>query len=251
MTRFRKFPLLLLLALLVGAIPAVAQDPSGGQDGPPQGGPGGPGGGPGAGMMQAFNEHGVQGTVTAISGSNLTVKTDDGTTWKIETGPNTRVRKQRDQIKLTDIHVGDMVGAFGDKDDKAKDLGAIAVIVIDKEQYEKAKADFGKTWTTGVVQSIVETKITIKRPDNVVQTIVVDENTSFRKRRDSITLADIKAGDNITARGGLQGTDFLAKTLNVGGPGGPGGPGGRGFGGPGNGPGNGPESGNPPQNPNF
>jgi len=174
----------------------------------------------GQGMAAAFADHGVRGTVTAISGNDITVKTEDGVTYKIETGVNTRFRKQRDPIKVTDIHVGDLVGAFGDKDDKAKTLGAIAVMVVDKDQYEKAKADFGKTWTAGTVQSIDETKIRIKRPDNVIQTVAVDENTSFRKRRDSITLGDIKVGDNITARGALQGGDFLATILNVGGPGG-------------------------------
>lgn len=193
------------------------------QNGPPPGGGQGPDGGQ---RMAALAEHGVQGTVTAVAGGEITVKTEDGATYKIETGANTRFRKQRDQIAITDIHAGDMVGAFGDKDEKARTLGAIAVMVIDKEQYEKARADFGKTWTAGSVQSIDETKITIKRPDNVVQTIVVDENTSFRKRRDSITLADIKVGDNVSARGALQGANFLATTLSVGGPGGPGGPGG-------------------------
>jgi Cu/Ag efflux protein CusF len=186
-------------------------------DGPPGGSRTGQGG---QGMAAAFADHGVQGTVTAISGNDITVKTEDGLSYKIETGVNTRFRKQRDQIKLADIHVGDVVGAFGDKDDKAKTLGAIAVMVFDKEQYEKAKADFGKTWTAGTVQSIDETRIKIKRPDNVIQTVAVDENTSFRKRRDSITLADIKVGDNITARGALQGGDFLATLLSVGGPGG-------------------------------
>jgi hypothetical protein len=170
-------------------------------------------------MAGAFTEHGVQGTVTAISGGDITVKTEEGASYKIETGANTHFRKQRDPIKLTDIHVGDVVGAFGDKDDKAKTVGAVAVMVFDKEQYEKARADFGKTWTAGAIQSIDETKITIKRPDNVVQVIVVDENTSFRKRRDSITLADIKVGDNVTARGSLLGGNFLATTLGVGGPG--------------------------------
>jgi Cu/Ag efflux protein CusF len=181
--------------------------------------------------MAAFAEHGVRGTVTAVSGDNLTVKTENGDVYKIETGPNTRFRKQRDQIKISDIHVGDMVAAGGDKDDKAKTVGAVFVMLIDKEQYEKARADFGKTWTAGAIQSIEETKITIKRPDNVVQTIVVDENTSFRKRRDSITLADIKVGDNVSARGSLQNGNFLATVLSVGGPGGPGGGPGGGSGG--------------------
>jgi hypothetical protein len=220
-----------------------------GQDGPPAGPGAGQGGG--QGIAAAFAEHGVQGTVTTISGDDITVKTENGATYKIETGVNTRFRKQRDQIKITDIHAGDMVGAFGDKDDKAKTLGAVAVMVFDKEQFEKARADFGKTWTAGSVQAIDETKITIKRPDNVTQTIVVDENTSFRKRRDSVTLADIKVGDNVTARGALQGGNFLATVLSVGAPGGGGFRGGPRPGGAPNGaaaappPGNGSPSPNP------
>jgi hypothetical protein len=115
-----------------------------------------------------------------------------------------------------------MVAAIGDKDEKAKNVGAIFLIVFDKEQYERAKADFGKTWTAGVVVSIEETKITIKRPDGVTQIVTADENTSFRKHRQSITLLDIKAGDNISARGSLQNGNFLATVLSVGGPMGPG-----------------------------
>ena len=180
--------------------------------------------GPGTGQgpdLRELMEHGVRGTVTAISGNNLTVKTEQGEIYKIETGANTRLRKGRDPVKIADIHAGDMVGAFGEKDEKARTLGAVVVVLFDKEQYEKARADFGKTWTTGVVQSIDETKIAIKRPDNVTQTIVVDENTSFRKRRESVTLADIKVGDNVTARGSVQGGNqgggFLATVLAVGG----------------------------------
>jgi hypothetical protein len=199
-----------------------------GQNAPPQG----PDQGQGQGMGGVFAGHGVRGTVTAISGNEISVKTEKGDVYKIETGPNTRFRKEREQVKISDIHVGDMVGAAGDLDDKVKSVGAVVVMVIDKEQYEKARADFGKTWTAGAILSIDETKITIKRPDNVVQTIVVDENTSFRKRRDSITLADIKVGDNVNARGAVQNGNFVATVLNVGGPGGPGGPGGfRGGGG--------------------
>ena len=37
-------------------------------------------------------------------------------------------------------------------------------MLIDKEQYEKARADFGKTWTAGAIQSIDETKITDQAP---------------------------------------------------------------------------------------
>ncbi len=210
MKALSRAPILLLGIAL--CVPAAYS-----QDAPEAGAGANRGGGQGLG---AWAGHGVRGTVTAVTGNDITVKTEQGDSYKIETSANTRFRKERDQAKLADIHVGDMVGAAGDLDEKAKTVGAVIVFLIDKEQYEKAKADFGKTWTAGAVQAINETKITVKRPDNVVQTIVVDENTSFRKRRDSITLADIKVGDNVTARGALQNGNFLATVLTVGGPGG-------------------------------
>lgn len=169
------------------------------------------------GDIADFQAHSVRGDITAISGNNITIKVDDGETYTVATSPNTHFRKQRDQIKISDLRVGDTIAAMGDKDPKTKTVGAVFVAVIDKQMEQKMRADFGKTWTAGVVQSIDGTNIVVKRPDNVTQTIAVDENTSFRRRREDITLLDIKVGDNVSARGALQNGSFLATELNVGG----------------------------------
>jgi hypothetical protein len=203
--RISHFVLIVCLAGLVFS-PGVSLSRA--QDASPQE----QGGGMGMGDLAA---HSLRGTVTAVTGNQISVKTEEGDAWKIATGPNTRFRKDRQEIKAADIHTGDIVVAAGDRDDKAKTVGAIFVAVLDRAQYEKARADFGKTWTSGKVVSMKDLTITIERPDKVTQTIAVDENTSFRKRRDSITLADIKVGDNLTARGALQGGNFLATTLTV------------------------------------
>jgi hypothetical protein len=216
MMRALSRPPIFVLAIALCLPAAYAQDAPGAGNS----GSGNQGAGRGGQSMANLAGHGVRGTVTAVTGNEITVKTEQGDSYKIETGVNTRFHKEREQVKITDIHAGDMVAAAGDLDEKAKTVGAVVVFVIDKEQYEKAKADFGKTWVAGAVQSINETKIAIKRPDDVVQTVVVDENTSFRKHRDSITLADIKVGDNVSARGALQNGNFVATVLTVGGPGG-------------------------------
>ena len=166
--------------------------------------------------MADLEAHSIRGDVTAVSGNNLTVKTEEGQVYTVETGPNTHFRKERDEIQISAIHAGDMIAAMGDKDAKAHTLGAAFVMVLDKARYERMRADFGKTWTAGVVQSINGTNITVKRPDNTTQIIAVDENTSFRKRREDITLPDIKPGDNLTARGALHGGAFLATLVTVG-----------------------------------
>lgn len=166
--------------------------------------------------MADIQAHSIRGDVTAVSGNNLMVKTEEGQVYTVETGPNTHFRKQRDEIQIGAIHAGDMIAAIGDKDTKAHTLGAAFVMVIDKARYEQMRADYGKTWTAGVVQSINGTNITIKRPDNTTQTIAVDENTSFRKHQEDIILPDIKPGDNLTARGVLHGEAFLATLVTVG-----------------------------------
>jgi hypothetical protein len=167
-------------------------------------------------QMRDFQDRGIQGDVTAISGNTVTVKTTEGEVYTVSTGPNTRFRKQRDQITITDLHPGDMVAAIGDKDAKAHTVGAMFVMVMDKARYEQMQAEFGKTWTAGTVQSIKGTNITIQRTDNVTQTIAVDANTAFRRRREDITLPDIKVGDTISARGALHDGNFAATEVNVG-----------------------------------
>ena len=167
-------------------------------------------------QMRDFQDRGIQGDVTAVSGSTLTVKTEEGQVYTVSTGPNTRFRKQRDQITISDLHPGDMIAAMGDKDAKAHTVGAMFVIVMDKARYEQMQAEFGKTWTAGTVQSISGTNITIKRTDGVTQTVAVDENTTFRRRREDITLADIKVGDEINARGTLHNGTFVATQVSEG-----------------------------------
>lgn len=188
---------------------------------PPQSGGPGTGMGRGGGMMMmgANNAH---GKVTAITGNELTIQDEQGQTFKIETGPNTRIRKDRDQAKITDIHVGDTVIAMGNLDDQTKTIGAMFVMVPTPEQVaqmEKMRATFGKTWTAGKITAIKDLTVTIERPDKVTQTVAVDENTTFHKgargQATDITFPDIKVGDMLRAEGAVQGNNFQATSVVV------------------------------------
>jgi hypothetical protein len=74
----------------------------------------------------------------------------------------------------------------------------------------------GKRFIMGEIKSINGTQIEIARPDGVTQTISVDENTSFKKDSESITLADLKPGDRVFGRGELKNDVFVAAELNSG-----------------------------------
>jgi hypothetical protein len=225
------------------AAPPQQSQPQQGQQ-PQQGGRGmrgGMGGFPGGGR-------GVLGTVTEVAADHYTIKTDAGETYTVHYSVNTRIVKQppgqggggrrggnggggnggggengqRAQpvtLKPADIKVGDIITAGGEMDDAHKSIGAVFVALIDPErakQLREMQANYGKTWLAGRITAIDGTTITIEgMMDHAKHTIEVDENTSFRKRRDSITLADIQPGEQLRAEGAAQGNVFRATTVTA------------------------------------
>jgi hypothetical protein len=123
------------------------------------------------------------------------------------------------QIKPTDIKVGDTISVMGDVDATAKSVAANRIAQLDPaviQQMHAMEANFGKTWLMGKVTAIDGTKITLTGVlDNAPYSVVADENTAFRKRRDPITLADIQVGDTVRADGVVKDGVFTATNVNV------------------------------------
>jgi hypothetical protein len=66
------------------------------------------------------------------------------------------------------------------------------------------------------VTAIDGVKVTLMSSiDNASHAFVADENTSFRKRRVPITLADIQIGDTVRAEGAVKDGAFTATGVNV------------------------------------
>ena len=99
------------------------------------------------------------------------------------------------------------------------------------------RENLGKTYIAGRVTAIDfdNARMTVKRPDGVEQTIGFDETTSFKRGRighgrtgqseaadsapvasgESITLADIKVGDNVAGAGTIKHDVFVPTELTV------------------------------------
>jgi preprotein translocase subunit YajC len=192
--------------------------------------------------MGMMGGRGVLGTVTEVAADHYIIKTETGELYTIHFSANTRIMKQPAQrqnqgggertppqaLKATDIKVGDAVAANGDVDPAAKSVGAVLVVQIDPErakQMREMQANFGKTWLMGKVISVHDVKITLQSPvDSTPHTFVADENTSFRKLREMVTLADVQVGDNLRIEGAIKDGVFLASTVSVMGPPAGGGP---------------------------
>jgi hypothetical protein len=193
------------------------------------------------------------GTVTEVATDHYTIKTDTGESYTIHYSANTRILKQQarargegggeraggggeggpgtggggggnppQSIKPTDIKVGDVLAAMGEVDATAKSVGATMVMQIDPErakQMREMQANYGKTWIMGKVTAIDGVKVTLMgNVDNTSRSFVADENTTFRKRRDPITLADIQVGDTVRVEGAVKDGSFVATAVNAMGP---------------------------------
>jgi len=212
---------------------AGGQSPAAGQDGS---GRRGMGGGMGMGMGR-----GIMGMVTEVAPDHFLVKNAANEIYTIHYSANTRIMKQpagpppapgQDRqerpmgggssptpIKATDIKVGDAIAAGGETDDKDKSVGAVFVMLLDPERaraMREMQANFGKTWLMGRVTGIDEAKVTVHSGvDNADHTFVADENTTFRKQREPITLGDVQVGDNVRIEGATKDGQFIAKTVSV------------------------------------
>lgn len=145
-------------------------------------------------------------------------------------------------VALTDLKKGDGIMAFGMIDPSTKALHAAAVMATDGATLAAMRANLGKTYITGKVTTIDldNARLTVHRPDGVDQTIGFDESTSFRRggrrnfgarseagtsqqppqhEEESITLADIKSGDNVFGQGAVKDGLFIPKVLTVSTPG--------------------------------
>ena len=170
----------------------------------------------GRGMRQG---QGIAGTIGEIKKDGFTVKTLQGKTVTVKVTSETRFRKDRQDAKRADFKPGDMVMVGGEP---AGSEAWTARFVASRQgvgegDMQALREGMGKQFIAGEVKAIDGTKLTIARPDGQTQTIEVDENTSFHKGRDSITLPDIQVGDRVFGRGQLNSAGvFVPTTFNVG-----------------------------------
>lgn len=217
----RHLYLLSFLFLSIGvASPAQTPDPQSAPQDQVQAPP--PNGGRNSGRGGARDGHGTVGKITAIHGNSLQVARPDGSTITINLTDKTEYRKDRQPAQLSDFKVGDFVMARGDEN---ADHSVTAQSLSGRSANGgpgamgasagggAAFGEMGKDFVAGVVKAVDAPKLTVLRVDNVTQTLELNEDTSLRRGRESVTMADIQPGDHVVVRGGLQNNVFVPKAV--------------------------------------
>ena len=165
------------------------------------------------------------GKITAMKDGGLEIAGQDGQVVTVKLTADTEFRKDRQPAKATDFKVGDTVMVRGDENPDhtvtAKMIGARTGGAMGMGpgggpgNGPMSMGTLGKDYVAGEVKAIDAPKLTVLRTDNVSQTLELNEDTSLRRGRESITMADIQVGDHVMARGAVQNDVFVPKGVMV------------------------------------
>jgi len=200
------------LAIVVGAAVTMGASPSASPAAPgattqpkASGDPAKPDRGPWKGFGRGdFDGHGRFGaiTITSISGSNLTLKTEDGWTRTIAITSATTITKEGATIGAGDLSVGDEIRF---RQNRAGD-GTFTIAAIDVVLPKVA----------GTVTAVTADSITVTGRDGTSRTITTTSSTTYRLGTADAGRSDVVVGSTILATGVAgTGNDFTATTVTI------------------------------------
>lgn len=182
------------------------------------------------------------GTISQIKGSAITLKADNGTEVNIlvqdsarllRTAPGQQDLKDATKITLQDLQVGDRILVRGQVGDDGKSVLAASVIAIKKtdiaEKHQRDLQDWQRRGIGGLVKAVdpsagTATISVMGATGSTSVTVKTTKDTSVRRYApDSVrfddakpgTLADIKVGDQLRARGAknADNTELVAEEI--------------------------------------
>jgi hypothetical protein len=214
--------------LFLCSVSVWAQSPS---DAPPPASNAGPENGaatsaaaPARGRRRSGDEDGprpVFGRIASIQNGTMKITRPDGSETTVKFTDKTEFRKDREAAALKDFKVGDGVLVRGAEN---PDFSVTAQMVAGRNgngapgggpNRQNPVGTLGKDFIVGQVKGIDAPGLTVLRTDNVTQSFELNEDTSLRKGRESITMADIQLGDHVFARGAMQQEQFVPKSVTI------------------------------------
>jgi hypothetical protein len=160
------------------------------------------------------------GKIARVRQDSLEVTNPNGEPVTVRLTSKTEFRKDREPAKRSDFKVGDIIIVRGEEN---ADHSWTAELIAGRSTsgggnglgMPEREGTLGKDYVVGEVKSIDAPRISVRRSDNVAQTMELNEDSSLRKGRDSITMADIQPGDHVFARGSVQNDVFVPKFVMV------------------------------------
>ena len=170
--------------------------------GPGRGGPGGFGrGGFGFGPGGPGRGHGPV-SISAINGSQVSLKTDDGWTRTIDATGTTITEQGGAAITIGDLTVGDQIG-FGETRNTDGTFKITTIIRIPPQ-------------ASGTVKSVDANSATLTLPDGTTKAIALTGSTTYTLNGKAAAAADLGLGTRVHATGTVAGSGaFTATKIDI------------------------------------
>jgi hypothetical protein len=170
------------------------------------------------------------GKITSVRDGSMDITGPDGQVVTVKVTGQTEFRKDRQPAKAMDFKVGDLVMVRGDEN---ADHTVTAKVIGSRTggpgggsgrgpgggsgggMMTSFGGTLGKDYVLGEIKAIDAPRLTVLRTDNVTQVLELNEETSLRKGRESITMADIQVGDHVMAHGAMEKDVFVPKGVMV------------------------------------
>jgi hypothetical protein len=167
-------------------------------------------------QRRMFRGNGVIGKIESLAPGEMKVSTPDGTAVTVHLSAKTAFRLDQQAAKQDDFKAGMMVFVRGTKSaDGSWEAETVSSRTGPPGAGRGPGANFRFNVIAGSVKAIEGRKITLLGQDNTTETVELDENTSLRRRRESITLADIHPGDAVIIRGDKKDGAFVPVSVTV------------------------------------
>jgi uncharacterized protein DUF5666 len=159
---------------------------------------------PGRGGPAAQGEM-AGGTVSSVGVDRIEIKKQDGTAQVVMVNDQTHYRQGQQDIQLEDLKPGDRVGIRGKTNDN-KEFVALNVRRITEEEAQRFQGGQGSgdragNRAGGQIVSIDGNQLKVQTRQQGEKVILVNDQTTFMKDGQPITLKDLKVGDRIFASG--------------------------------------------------
>jgi hypothetical protein len=175
----------------------------------------------------------VMGTVASVGIDRFELKKPDGASQTVLVNAQTHYRQQQQEFQLEDVKPGDHVLVNGNLNSD-KQFVAASVRRVTEEQLQRFQAGGGPGpgggpggpgggWgqsggdrAGGEILSIDQNQIKVRNRFQGERTIVINDQTTFTKQGQAITLKDLKVGDRIFATGKEVQGQFVATQIRTG-----------------------------------
>ena len=140
-------------------------------------------------------------TITAIDGSKLSLKTEDGWTRTITVAADTTITKGGQAVKVGDLDVGDSI-VFRQKRNDDGTFSIVAIVVPTPK-------------ASGEVTAVTASSLTLKGRGDQTRTITLNGSTAYQLGKAKGARSDVKVGSRVVVEGTVSGDTFTALTVHI------------------------------------